>query len=153
LLAAFLLPWLPGPVQAACDPRTGSWWDWERCWSGMRVVVVMGAAVVLLWAWCFHFLFLRKYLARRRPGLWPREAFWRAVAWFVFLFCTAFVATFGWLSDELRHTQWKILPYGLSWLDRNWPWIAIWVGGAVLAFLITYLTRRPRAKAEPAAGE
>jgi hypothetical protein len=130
----------------ACSSRTSSWWDWDRCYCGWRVLLLLVLVPLLTWG-CLSFLFLNRYLQRRRPPLWPREAFWRAVAWDLFLVCAAAVVLFAGLSDEWRQ-QWRLLPSSWNWLDRNWLWIAILAGSALVSILIVYFTRRPAAKAD-----
>jgi hypothetical protein len=137
---AVLLFW-PGTLWA-CSERTGSWWDWERCYCGWRVLVLPLVALVVLGAFCYPYLFLTRYLQQRKPPLWPREAFWRATAWYLFLMFGVTAVLFAGVSDEWRQSQWRLLPASWAWLDRNWPWLVILAVGAALALTLAYFTRR-----------
>ena len=121
-----------------------NWWDWTMCYSAWRTVVLPLVALTALGFWCYGYLFLTRYLQRRNPPLWPREAFWRATAWYVFLMCVALALLFAGISDEWRKENWKIivLPNWLNWLNWNWPWLSVLVGGGILGILLTVLTRR-----------
>jgi hypothetical protein len=146
--ALALVAFCPGSLWA-CSERTGSWWDWERCYCGWRVVVLPLAALAVLGLVCYPFLFLSVYLQRRQPPLWPREAFWRATAWYLFLMTGVAALLFAAASDEWRRTQWRVFPASVAWLDYNWPWIAVLLAGGLAALALGYFTRHKRVATPP----
>lgn len=151
VLLAMVFLWLcPQPLWA-CSDRTGSWWDWERCFCFWRLLVLPAVALIVLGCFCYLYLFLTLYLQQRQQPLWPREAFWRATAWYLFLMTAVLVGLLAGLSDDLRHNQWRVFPASWNWLDRNWPWMVLLLVGAGLAFTLVYFTKRKRTSEAAAA--
>ena len=111
-----ILTW-PGVAAAIdCSPDTDSFMDWERCWSGKRLLLCGG--MVLLWlfsAWRF----CRQLDLGREAAPWPSQAFWRSIALFWFLTCTLFVGLFAGVSTELRG-DWASFHPERRLMNRHW---------------------------------
>lgn len=146
VLIAAVLVLLPGTSEA-CKDKTGGFFDWERCWSGLRLTI-MGAIVAPISWGIFFYLVFRQSLSYHKllqaPS--PRQAFAFAFAGFWFLFWASFVVLFAFISDELRKPAYTLMGTG-GWfgilVNDNWPWFVTSVCVIVSTIVVhRYLRQR-----------
>lgn len=131
------------PAVAATSYHTASVWDWDRTWSGTRLVLaagLVGGAGLL----CSQMVFPTILAPHRDAAPWPREAFGQTLALFFALAGVAFLTLFAWASDELREGN-AGGPSGAGrWLSQNWRWLALAaLDAGLVAWALTWF-RRPQ---------
>jgi hypothetical protein len=127
--AAVVLGFGVAPALAGCSSSTASYWDWDRCWSGMRLAFA-GGAIAGSGFLCVQVIFPALLVPHRDKAPWPREVFGRVLGIFFLLSGAAFLALFALFSpgDELRDVTRRtsgIFPVSIGWLNYNWKWIGL----------------------------
>lgn len=136
---------IAAPAEAACNDRTASLFDWNRCWSlsrGLTALAVLLASFLVCFLVLFPVFLMRGHNDLDRSGRstarWPRTAFGLSLALFWLVSWLTFLFFFAVLSDELHR------PGSSNWLEGNWPWLGaclVAIGGAAL---ITAVVRHPQ---------
>jgi len=132
----------------ACSDRTTSVFEWHRCWSLSRFLV-LGGVVVGLSFLCFVVLF-PALLEPHRAGLdkygrnlarWPGAAFgWTLTAcWFCLW--AGFLVFFGIISDELRRPPAPGTP--VVWLWQYWLMLLTAVVALGGAGIVLFVWKKP----------
>ncbi len=144
-LSTCLIVIFPEIGLACTHENTNSIFNWSRCWCIPRFIIWVIATIVIFFV--SHSLIFPYLLEQKSTTpMWPKTAMgWTlAIAWFGL--CLAFVAIFGWISDELRPTpkgSRGVIP-GLPGLDSHIVWIGILLGGLIVGFALTRLIRSRR---------
>lgn len=118
--------------------------DWDCAWSLYRWILLAGVAV-LAWLICFHVWFPSRISSPSASSKWPMDIFGTSAALFVLLVVFGFIVIFGLVSDELTRRPVRILPgQPNSFVNRNFLWAVIAVGGVVLAAITRTFVFRHR---------